>query len=211
MNFKIIIAIIVILLIAVGIGYCLFKNNPADNTNVGQNSNIDDNITVSNENTDKNNKRILIAYYSRTGNTEEMAKYIQEKVGGDLFKIETVKEYPSEYTQTTEVAQQEKSENARPELKQIVNVDDYDIVFIGSPIWWGTCPMAVFTYAESQNFEGKTVIQFVTHGGSGMSSAQTDFRKVSNASKYLDGLAISGSSVSSSKDTIDEWINGLDI
>ena len=118
---------------------------------------------------DAKGKKILIAYYSRrgmnytdkgivdlkTGNTERMALMIQKHVGGDLFRIDTKKSYPADYTQCTEVAKQEKNDNARPELNDTVkDIAQYDVVYIGYPIWWGTFPMAVFTFLEQYDLSG---------------------------------------------------------
>ena len=106
---------------------------------------------------------VLIAYYSRKGenywdgqivslakgNTEIIAAMIQKTIGGDLFEIDTVKSYPEDYTACTKVAQEELRKNARPKLKKYLeSMDAYDTIFVGYPNWWGTCPMAVFTFLE---------------------------------------------------------------
>ena len=123
------------------------------------------------------NTKILIAYYSRkgnnyvagrivnlsVGNTEVLAQKIQSLTKGDLFQIDTVKKYPDDYTEATHVAKQELRENARSELVDFVsNMDDYDVVYLGYPNWWGTFPMGVFTFLESYNFSEKTIIPFCT-------------------------------------------------
>jgi flavodoxin len=125
----------------------------------------------------------LIAYFSRkgnnivggkivnlpVGNTEVAAKMIQKLTGSDTFRIDTVKDYPSDYNKTTDVARQELRQNARPELSgRMDNMDDYRVIFLGYPNWWGTMPMAVFTFLETYDFSGKTIIPFCTHEGSGM-------------------------------------------
>ena len=112
------------------------------------------------------NTKGLIAYYSRkgqnyvggsivnlpVGNTEIIAKKIQELTGNDLFEIDTIKPYPKDYTETTNVAMDEKRGNARPELTATVdNMDSYDVIYLGYPNWWGTFPMAVFTFLESND------------------------------------------------------------
>src|SRR5512145_3060339 len=132
------------------------------------------------------NKNALIAYFSRkgqnyrdgnivnlpNGNTEIIAKLIHELIGGDLFEIKTTKQYPIDYTETTEIAKTELRTNARPELiGKVSNIDEYDEVYLGYPNWWNTCPMAVFTFLESYDFSGKTIIPFCTHEGSGLGSS----------------------------------------
>lgn len=118
------------------------------------------------------NSKSLIAYYSRkgenylngsivnltVGNTEAVAKKIQVLTGSDLFEIDTVKPYPEDYTEATKVAMDEKRRNARTELTGVVdNMDAYDVIYLGYPNWWGTFPMAVFTFLESYDFSGKTL------------------------------------------------------
>ncbi len=162
------------------------------------------------ENISIKDRKILIAYFSRSGNTEKFANIIHENVGGDIFRIETVNTYPDDYTQTTEVAKQEKQNNARPELKnKVENIGNYDTIFIGYPIWWGTMPMAVYTFLEQYDFSGKNIIPFCTHAGSGLGSSQTDIESKLPNSKVLKGLAINGSEIGleSSYEEIKKWIS----
>jgi len=166
--------------------------------------------------------KILIAYYSRkgqnyldgrivnlpVGNTEVAAKKIQAITGGDLFHIDTVVAYPKNYTETTEVAMAEKKTNARPELTDIVkDMDAYDVVYLGYPNWWGTFPMAVFTFLESYDFAGKTIIPFCTHEGSGLGSSERDIKKLCPSANVEKGIAIKGGSVNSADGAIQSWIS----
>lgn len=169
---------------------------------------IEDNNSSENSSIN-NDSKVLIVYYSRTGNTEELAKIISDKVNGDLFKIETVKEYPSEYQEMTDVAQEEKNNNTRPVIKETRSVREYDTVFIGCPIWWGTCPMAMFTYIESQDFTGKTIIPFTTSGGSGLGTVEDDIKESSNAKNYLKGFTVSGSNVDNYSDSVTDWLESI--
>jgi len=153
------------------------------------------------------NSKTLVVYYSRTGNTEAVAKQIQELTGADLFKVETVKAYPEGYHETTEIAQAEKNNNARPEIKgSVENIRQYDTVFIGFPIWWGTYPMGVATFLESHNLEGKTVIPFCTHGGGGVDKGFTDVRNAAPKAIHKDGLGLNGSRATSSQTDIEKWL-----
>ena len=114
------------------------------------------------------NPKVLVAYYSWSGNTKEVANAIHKQVGGDLFEIQTVEAYPSEYSETTAQAKKEINEGFRPKLKGSVdNMAQYDVVFIGSPNWWGTIAPAVSSFIEAYDLNGKTVIPFITHGGGG--------------------------------------------
>lgn len=134
-------------------------------------------------------KKILVAYFSHTGNTEKVAQLIQSKTGADIFKIETAAPYPSVYRETTELAKQEKADNARPALKnKVENMSQYDVVFVGYPIWWYTAPMAVATFADSYDFSGKTVITFCTSGGSPISESTPDINKWFKGANVIEGI-----------------------
>lgn len=111
---------------------------------------------------DENN--ILVAYFSWSGTTQRMAQEIVRQIGADPFRIEPIVPYPTDYTACTEVALEEKNNNARPAISKVVeNWDDYDIVFIGCPVWWWTTPMIICTFTESYDFKGKTVVPFCTY------------------------------------------------
>ena len=167
------------------------------------------------------NKKILIAFYSRkgqnylggrivnlpVGNTEVVANKIKGFVGGDLFEIKTVKSYPVDYTETTEVAMAEKKAGARPELStHVEKMDEYDTIYLGYPNWWGTFPMAVFTFLEEYNFSGKTIIPFCTHEGSGIGRSESDIIKLCPEAKILPGIAIRGGSVAGADSLVENWI-----
>ncbi|HWT76468.1 MAG TPA: flavodoxin [Mobilitalea sp.] len=168
------------------------------------------------------NKKCLVAYYSRkgnnyvsgsivnlpVGNTEVAATMIQELTGCDKFHIETVKSYPTDYTETTEVAQQELRKNVRPELTgHVENMDSYEVIFLGYPNWWGTMPMAVYTFLEEYDFTGKTIIPFCTHEGSGMGHSESDIKKLCPYAEVQKGLAIRGGSVKGAKNDIMRWLS----
>ncbi|MDR3560940.1 MAG: flavodoxin [Negativicutes bacterium] len=166
----------------------------------------------------------LIAYFSRKGNnnvggsivnlpignTEVVAKKIEKLTGGDIFQIKTAKSYPEDYTETTNVAQVEKKKNARPELTETVNnMDSYEVIYLGYPNWWGTMPMAVFTFLEAYDFSGKTIIPYCTHEGSGMGSSESDIKKLCPEAKVLSGLAILGGSVAKADKDVVNWLKKL--
>lgn len=153
------------------------------------------------------NNKTLIVYYSRSGNTEAVAKQIQSFTGADMFRVETVKPYPEDYQETTEVAKDEKNANARPGIKgKVENLSQYNTVFIGFPIWWGTYPMAIATFMESHNLEGKTIIPFCTHGGGGVDKGFADVKKSAPKSNHRNGLSLSGSRANNSKADIEKWL-----
>ncbi len=171
-------------------------------------------------------KKCLSAYFSRkgnnyvgggivnlpVGNTEVIARKIQGLTGGDLFQIRTVKPYPEDYTETTRVAQDELSGNARPELMEMVaDMDSYEVIYLGYPNWWGTMPMAVFTFLDSYDVSGKTIVPYCTHEGSGLGSSERDIKKLCPTAKVLSGLAIKGGTVGRADKDVANWLKKLDL
>ena len=168
-----------------------------------------------------NRTKNLVAYFSRkgdnyvggrvenlpVGNTEVAAKMIQKLIGADIFPIATVKAYPADYTRTTEVAQEELHQNSRPELSSDVdNLGDYGAIFLGYPNWWGTMPMAVWTFLEKHDFSGKTIFPFCTHEGSGLGQSERDIRRLCPGATVMNGLAIRGGSVRGGEKAISAWL-----
>ena len=166
----------------------------------------------------------LIICYSRTGenyvngrivdlkkgNTQVCAEYIQKAVGGDIFEIETVKEYSKDYYKCTEEASLELKQNARPELKHYLNhINEYDNVFVCGPCWWGTYPMAVFTQLEKLDFTGKKVAALMTHEGSGLGNGERDLRKICKGAKFGKGIAVHGADSEKSEAAVTEWAKSI--
>jgi len=168
----------------------------------------------------KDSGRVLIAYFSRAGenynvghlkvgNTAVMAGYIHEQLpGSDIFEIEPVVPYPDKYDECTAVAKKEQSENARPAVKtHIADVNKYDVIYIGYPIWWGTMPQIMLTFLDEYNLSGKTIIPFCTNEGSGFGRSVNDLKKACPNSKFLDGLAVRGSNVKKAQKEVNAWID----
>lgn len=144
------------------------------------------------------------------GNTQYVAQLIQERTGGDIFRIETVQEYPNEHDSLVDMADQEKEDNARPELKAVPNLDEYSVLFFGYPIWWYDFPMPVYTFLESVDMSSKTVIPFNTHGGSQFSSTLNSLEQLqSDALIEENGLTISRNNVANCTDEVQSWLNDL--
>lgn len=138
--------------------------------------------------TDTENKKILIAYYSYSGNTKEVAEAIHEKIGGDLFEIKTEGSYPEEYRPMIVQAKKEIEDGYRPKLTTSVeNISQYDIVFIGSPNWWGTITPQVSSFLDSYDLNGKTVVPFITHGGGGVQNTIKDMTAQCKGCQVKDG------------------------
>ena len=164
------------------------------------------------EPTTDSERNILIAYFSHTGNTETIANFIQQEIGGDLFEITTVEPYPEDYDTLLGIAEEEQNADARPVLASTVDqMSDYEIVFVGYPIWWGNTPMAVRTFLESYDFSDKIVIPFCTHGSSGFGQSIASITALIPEATLLDGLAISGSAAAQSQEQVNTWLAGLDL
>lgn len=162
----------------------------------------------------------LIAFYSRAdenyfggayrtitvGNTEKAANMIAEITGGDLFKIEQENPYSAVYNTCIAEAKKDLQSNARPELTALPkSIDEYDEIYLGYPNYWGTMPMAVYTFLEAFDWAGKTIHPFCTHEGSGLSNTERDIAKAAKGATVAKGLAIHGSSVDGAKKTIEGW------
>lgn len=163
-------------------------------------------------------KKSLVIYFSRAdenyavgniekGNTEVIAEYIRDITGADLFKVEPLKPYSKNYKECCNEALEEKRENARPELKKYLeDISDYEVIYIGSPIYCGTMPMSMFTQLEKLDFTGKIIKVFTTHEGSGLGTVVSDVKRICKGANVLDSIAIQGSLVHESKEKIENWI-----
>lgn len=153
---------------------------------------------------------ILIAYFSHTGTTEAAAREIQEMAGGDLFEITVTDAYPDSYQATVDRARAELDANARPALSSSVpNMEDYDVILLGYPIWWHTEPMAVNTFLESYDLTGKRILPFCTSGGSSIEESMPDLRAIAEARGASVGIGFTANSLS--REEISSWLseNGL--
>ena len=145
------------------------------------------------------------------GNMQYMAMTIREAIGGELFRIETKEKYPLEHETLVNQAKEEQNEEVRPELAtHIENVEQYDIIFLGYPNWWGDMPQPLYTFLEEYDFSGKTIIPFNSHGGSGFSNTIEEIKKLQpNATVKDDGLSISRNDVADSEQEITDWAKGF--
>lgn len=170
-------------------------------------------------------KKTLVAFFSHTGenygvgnisegNTHIIAKMIAEATGGTLFEIVPEKDYPHDsYDKVVEIAKQEKAQKARPAIKGDVNIEEYDIIFIGYPNWWGDMPMPVYTFLENHDWNGKTIVPFCTHEGSGLSDTEIYISDVCNGATIAKGLAVRGETAQNNREqarkSVTSWIEKL--
>ena len=229
MNKKVIVLIAVILIIAVigiVVGINLAGNNEntntvqnqassenqEDNQEVGQVANNETNTnTEENQNNQENgNGNVLVVYFSHTGNTENVANFIHEAVGGDIVKLETEEPYTDNYNDLLDIAQEEQRENARPALStKIDSIDQYDTIFLGYPIWWGDMPMAIYTFLDEYDLSGKTIAPFVTSGGSGLSGTPGDIEDEEPNATVTEGLSVRDGNSENSQSAVNEWLSEI--
>lgn len=223
-------ALFLLVFMAFSISACSNASSNRTNENTTANSTSTTSDDVSNEAETTNpvsNSKILVAYFSRAdenygvgvvekGNTRIIAEMIANETGADTFEIARITPYPADYDACVDEAKQEQSENARPELTGTVgNFEDYDVIFLGYPNWWGDMPMPVYTFLESYDFSGKTVIPFCTHAGSGLSNTVQTLKNKLTGATVLDGLAILGTTAqnnqSEAQKTVSDWLDNLNI
>lgn len=167
-----------------------------------------------NENRDmKTDKKVLVVFFSHTGenygvgnitkgNTCIVAEMIAEATGGELFEIVPVQKYPKTYDACVDLAKQEKSAGARPAIEGDIAVEGYDTVFIGYPNWWGDMPMPVYTFIERHDWQGKNVIPFCTHEGSGLSNTEKYIAEACKGATVGKGLAMRGTTAQNSREQV---------
>lgn len=190
---------------------------PADEAASADNAQQEEADTDSDSNTEGNS--ILVAYFSlageqykvgviEEGNTAIIAKMIAEQTGADIFSIESTSDYPDTYDGLLEVSREEES-NPPQIAGTVENMDDYDVVFVGFPIWWGNLPPIIEVFLDSYDFSGKTVILFCTHAGSGLSGTESTIADITGT-EMMDGLAVSGETAQNQRDkageAVTEWL-----
>lgn len=154
--------------------------------------------------------KTLTAYFSRSGNTRTVAEDIQKITGSDIFEIKTERKYSDDYRTCVEEGRKERESDARPKLSShVIDMSKYDTIILGYPNWFGTIPMAVFTFLEEYDFSGKKIAPFCTNGGSRLGSSVSDIKKLCQKSEILEGLPISDSKIDESKAIVSDWIKKL--
>ena len=201
---KIVATMAAMLLTVAGMSACTAKAKQVNNENDNEKQEV----------MDLKGKKVLVAYFSWSGNTKYAAQYIAQKLGADEFEIIREKPYPTEYTPCTEDAKAEKEAGERPAIKgKVENMAQYDVVFVCVPVWWYTAPMPVFTFLEQYDLKDKTVIPFCT-AYSGPSSTLKDIVKATPNSDHRDGICIvtkemGGKDMASKHGRIDKWLNEI--
>ena len=163
------------------------------------------------DNQDVQDHKVLVAYFSATGTTKGVAEHIANGLNADIYEIVPEDPYTDadlNYNDNNSRTTIEMNDpNARPAISgSVENMEQYDIIFVGYPIWWGEAPRIVSTFMESYDFSGKTIVPFCTSGGSGIGSSASNLERLTSGATWLDGRRLNGSD---SQDTVMEWVNGL--
>jgi len=187
------------------------SNDSSTAQNKSDNSAAPDNSQSKNNNQSDDTVKILVAYFSATNTTEGVAKTIAGSLGADLYEITPKQPYTSAdlnyHDDKSRSTIEMNDPNARPAISgSVENMAQYDIVFIGYPIWWGEAPRILNTFVESYNFSGKTIVPFCTSGGSGVGSSSKKLESLTSGATWLSGTRLNGNA---SKSSVAEWINGL--
>ena len=152
--------------------------------------------------------KMLIIYFSHTGNTETFANYIKKNANITSFKIVPATPYPDNFTILSDIAHQEINSSARPEIKDpLTNISQYNTIFLGYPIWFSHIPNIVITQLEKLNFKGKTIYPFNTHGSSGVGNSISEIKQYAPDAKVMDGYPIKGSEIANKEEDIIDWLD----
>lgn len=153
---------------------------------------------------------VLITYFSWSGNTEQVAQIIQQETGGDLFEIAPATPYTNDYNELLDIAQQEQSDNARPELAgQVENWEQYDTIFVGYPNWWSDAPMAVYTFVESYDWSGKTLVPFNTSASGGFGRSLSGLEESASGASILEGISFTECTLGDAQGEVAAWLDEL--
>ncbi len=157
-------------------------------------------------------KKILIAYFSATNNTENIANHLDDILDADLYEIVPEIPYTSDdlnYNGDCRANREQNDDTARPAISGSVdNMEQYDVIFLGYPIWWGQAPKIMYTFAEAYDLSGKTIVPFCTSGSSGIGSSATNLAAVTDGATWLSGNRFSGNA---SQSTVENWVDSLNL
>ena len=211
MNKKILIAIASLVVVCIAIfGVFTFFNRSNGSNEVTDNEAENQNTISEANNTVTDTTNTLILYFSMSGNTETVANYIHDQIGGDIIKLETEQTYPEDYDELVDYARDEQRENARPALATVIeNINQYDTIFLGYPNWWGDMPMPIYTFLDQYDLSNKTIAPFITHGSSGLSGTPDNIQEEEPEATVTEGLAIAGDEAENSQSEVNQWLSDL--
>ena len=162
------------------------------------------------EQTESADGKTLVVYFSWSGNTENVANSIKDQIGSDIFEIVPQTSYSDDYDTVVDLAREEQRTDARPEISgSIDNIAQCDVIYVGYPNWWGDMPMILYTFFDTYDLSGKTVVPFVTSGGSGFSDTISTIRRLESGASVLEGLSLISSLASDPGSDVADWLTGL--
>lgn len=210
-------SLIMVLALLFTFAACSNSTNHDDSPPAQQQS--DTQNTVHDEESDKANDdsaptetgvKSLVAYFSWSGNTENVAKSVKSQTGSDIFEIIPATPYSDDYDTVVDLAQEEQRNNTRPEiLGSIENIEQYDVIYVGFPNWWGDMPMILYTFFDTYDLSGKTVALFCTSGGSGLSNTVNEVKTLEPNAAVTDGLHIRDNAADNTGSAVSEWLNKI--
>ena len=160
---------------------------------------------------ENSDKKVAVVYFSATGTTKKVAELIKDETNADIFEIIPKQKYTSEDLnygdKNTRATKEQNDENARPEIENSIDLSNYDVVFLGYPIWWGNAPKIILSFIDNTNLDGKTVIPFCTSGSSGISTSESTLKTYKNNIKWIEGKRFSSSTT---RDEASNWVRSLD-
>lgn len=152
----------------------------------------------------------VVVYFSWSGNTEAVAAEIQNQTGADTFRLVPAEPYTDDYDALLDIAQEEQRNGARPAISgSIENFDSYEVVYLGFPNWWGDMPMILYSFLDDYDLSGKTIVPFVTSGGSGFSNTIRTIESMEPDAEVLDGFSLGSSQAANAGDAVANWLSGL--
>lgn len=181
-------------------------------TEESSNQNSSSDLPVLDSEPTETGTKLLVVYFSWSGNTENVAETIQTQTDSDIFEIIPATPYSDDYDAVLDVAQEEQRENARPAISgSIENMEQYDVIYVGYPNWWGDMPMILYTFFDNYDLSGKTISPFCTSGGSGLSNTVNEIKGLEPNATVTEGLHIGSGSSSNPDNAVSEWLNHIEI
>lgn len=188
------------------------QNSKVNSTSIEESNNqnsVSESVAPNPEPTESGAKS-LVVYFSWSGNTQNVAEVIQSQTDSDIFEINPKTAYSDDYNTVLDLAQEEQRTNARPAISSnIENIEQYDVIYVGYPNWWGDMPMILYTFFDNYDLSSKTIAPFCTSGGSGLSNTVNEIKELEPDATVTDGLHIGSSSASNPDNAVSDWLSEI--
>lgn len=188
------------------------QNSKVNSTSIEESNNqnsVSESVAPNPEPTESGAKS-LVVYFSWSGNTQNVAEVIQSQTDSDIFEINPKTAYSDDYNTVLDLAQEEQRTNARPAISSnIENIEQYDVIYVGYPNWWGDMPMILYVFFDNYDLSSKTIAPFCTSGGSGLSNTVNEIKELEPDATVTDGLHIGSSSASNPDNAVSDWLSEI--